>query len=90
MQVPPRRRLHRLEERGKLVYLDKYEITAGRMRAIPRGAREGPGERDAPDVKAWITAHTPSRWNKDWTDLMPEGWEEGQLKFTVSRAPPRT
>ena len=69
---------------GKLVYLDKYEITAGRMRAFLAALAKDPANETRPDVKAWITAHTPSRWNKDWTDLMPEGWEEGQLKFTVS------
>lgn len=69
---------------GKLVYVDKYEITAGRMRAFLETLAKDPANDKRPDVKEWITAHAPKRWNKDWTDLMPEGWEEGQLAFTVA------
>jgi hypothetical protein len=68
---------------GKLVYVDKYEITAGRMRAFLDTLAADPANDKRPDVKAWVTAHTPSRWNKDWTDFMAEGWEEGSLNFTV-------
>jgi len=60
---------------GKTVTLDKYEITAGRMRAfIDEMARENAG---IPDVKAWIAKHRPQIWNPAWDVFLPSGLEGG-------------
>lgn len=58
---------------GKKVYLDKYEITAGRIRAwIEAMAAQHNGE---PDVKSWITANRPQIWDPAWDEFLPTGWE---------------
>jgi len=58
---------------GKKVYLDKYEITAGRVRAwIEAMAKEHGGN---PDVKDWITKHRPQIWDPAWDAFLPTGWE---------------
>ena len=60
---------------GKNVYLDKYEITAGRMRAfIEQLTAEGGGQ---PDVKGWIAAHRPQIWDPSWDAFLPTGLEGG-------------
>lgn len=67
---------------GKLVYLDKYEITAGRMRAfIEEMAKENGG---APNVQAWMAKHRPTRWQPGWENLLPQDFDDGQATFTVS------
>ena len=67
---------------GKQVYLDKYEITAGRVRAwIEAMAKELGGE---PNIKAWIAAHRPTLWDDGWTDFLPEGFE-GPKKLIARR-----
>lgn len=58
---------------NKTVYLDKYEITAGRMRAFLDALSEGGAE---PNVKAWISAAMAGapagkRWNPGWTEILP-------------------
>jgi hypothetical protein len=62
---------------GKKVYLDKYEITAGRMREfITQMSEQYGGE---PKIKTWLLAHKPPFWNdgaddtKNWTRWLPEG-----------------
>jgi hypothetical protein len=58
---------------GKQVYLDKYEITAGRIRAwIEAMAMANGGE---PNVKAWIAANKPAVWSDAWNEVLPEGFE---------------
>ncbi|MDF2697929.1 MAG: Tryptophan synthase alpha chain, partial [Labilithrix sp.] len=48
---------------GKRVYLDKYEITAGRMRAFIQRMTELYG---VPNVRAWLLANKPAvLWNDD-------------------------
>jgi hypothetical protein len=66
---------------GKTVYLDKYEITAGRIRSfIQQLADQNDGK---PDVKAWIQAHRPDIWDTDWEKFLPSDWEGGTL--TIGR-----
>lgn len=54
---------------GKAVYLDKYEITTGRVRAFlaNMAARYG----GAPNVRAWIAANTPAIWDPAWSRFLP-------------------
>lgn len=64
---------------GKQVYLDKYEITAGRVRAfIQAMAKQGGGE---PNVKAWIVANRPVFWNTEWETFLPTGNEGGTVSI---------
>ncbi|MBX3229300.1 MAG: hypothetical protein KIT84_18235 [Labilithrix sp.] len=68
---------------NKKVYLDKYEITAGRMRVfLEELAKKDPD--GVPNVKAWITKNTPARWSASWTEMLPEGWQQGQLTYTTT------
>lgn len=55
---------------GKTVYLDKYEITAGRVRAFVEDitARNG----GFVNIKGWLTAAPPPVWNASWTTFLPE------------------
>jgi hypothetical protein len=67
---------------GKQVYLDKYEITAGRIRAwIDAMVKENGGE---PNVKAWIAANKPVIWDDAWNEFLPEGFE-GPTKVIARR-----
>ena len=50
---------------GKQVYLDKYEITAGRMRQFV--------ETVGPNIKAYMADHRPARWNLAWEAILPQG-----------------
>ena len=60
---------------GKKVYLDKYEITAGRIRTwIERLAASQGGN---PDVKGWIVENRPPIWDDAWNDFLPTGWDGG-------------
>ncbi len=49
------------------VKLDKYNITAGRMRAFV--------EATGGNIKAWIDAHPPASWVADWSNYLPTGLE---------------
>jgi Sulfatase-modifying factor enzyme 1 len=53
--------------RGKRIALDKYNITAGRMRAF-LNATQG-------DVKRFITTSKPANWDEAWTAFLPSGYE---------------
>ncbi|MEA2750934.1 MAG: hypothetical protein QOI41_5077 [Myxococcales bacterium] len=56
------------------VYLDKYEITAGRMRAFLEaigGGVDAAGNAKDPNVKAYMAAHPPSRWSTGWENVLP-------------------
>lgn len=63
---------------GKTVYLDKYEITAGRVRAWLDSI---PGQ----NVKAWIAANPPTIWHSSWTQFLPTG--TGSDVIAVPRKP---
>jgi len=66
---------------GKQVYLDKYEITAGRIRAwIEELAKRYNGD---PDVRAWIRENRPALWEAAWDSYLPTGYEGGEI--TVPR-----
>ena len=66
---------------GKRVYLDKYEITAGRVRAfIERLASQNGG---TPDVKGWISKNRPPIWDSAWDVFLPTDAEGGTL--TIAR-----
>jgi hypothetical protein len=66
---------------GKKVYLDKYEITAGRVRAfIEKMAAMHNGK---PDVKSWIQSHRPQIWDQDWDKFLPSD-AEGE-SVTIAR-----
>ena len=64
---------------GKTVYLDKYEITAGRMRAFLEAIGGGAdavtgGTNPKPaNIKSWAGAHRPTRWNPSWENALPQG-----------------
>jgi len=49
--------------------VDKYNITAGRMRAFVT-ATNG-------NLRGWITAHTPAWWNATWTNYLPNVLDDG-------------
>lgn len=60
---------------GKQVYVDKYEITAGRVRQwITALAAANGGQAD---VKSWIAAHRPDIWDDAWNDYLPTGASGG-------------
>jgi hypothetical protein len=60
---------------GKAVYLDKYEITAGRIRAwIETLAAQNNGK---PDVKGWIVKNRPQIWDQAWEEFLPYDYEGG-------------
>lgn len=62
---------------GKTVYVDKYEITAGRVREFVRrlGTRYGGN----PNVKSWISLNRPEVWDDSWSKFLPEGYEGGSI-----------
>lgn len=71
---------------GKTVYLDKYEITAGRMRAFLEtigGGVDAAGNAKSPNVKAWMAAHRPSRWEPGWEEALPTANIGSALSFTI-------
>jgi hypothetical protein len=54
---------------GKAVYLDKYEITTGRVRAFIDDIRAKNGGK--PNIKAWVATHTPPIWDASWNKFLP-------------------
>ena len=56
---------------GKTVYLDKYEITAGRVRAFLESIANTYG--GVPNVKAWIASAPPPLWRSTWDLFLPSG-----------------
>ncbi|HEY8079324.1 MAG TPA: hypothetical protein VIF62_34575, partial [Labilithrix sp.] len=55
---------------GKNVYVDKYEITAGRIRTwIAKLAAEMGGK---PDVHGWIQKNRPTIWDDAWNTFLPQ------------------
>lgn len=64
---------------GKKVFLDKYEITAGRVRAfIEQLAAENGG---VPDVKGWVVKHRPQIWDDAWNEFLPTDYEGGTKRI---------
>lgn len=60
---------------GKQVYLDKYEITAGRIRSwIAQMAAANGGK---PDVRGWIQKNRPQIWDPAWDEFLPTDTEGG-------------
>ena len=66
---------------GKAVYLDKYEITAGRIRAFIEQLASKSGGR--PDVKDWVLKNTPQIWDPAWNTFLPTDFEGGTA--TINR-----
>jgi hypothetical protein len=62
---------------GKTVYLDKYEITAGRVRAWIAAIAAANGGK--PDVKSWIAEHRPEIWDDAWDKFLPSDYEGGSI-----------
>lgn len=61
---------------GKAVFLDKYEITAGRMRTFVSAVSAVAG---APNIKAFMAANRPARWVNGWENALPAS-AEGQTE----------
>lgn len=57
---------------GKRVFLDKYEVTAGRVRAF---IEDIVAKRGAPDVKGWLTANEAPLWHASWSTFLPSNVE---------------
>jgi hypothetical protein len=67
---------------GKTVYLDKYEITAGRMRAFVDAISALNG--GVPNIKGYMATHRPaSRWNNGWEEMLPAQTLDGSGAFTT-------
>lgn len=62
---------------GKTLYLDKYEITAGRMRAFVATVSQEMG--GVPNFKRWVTNHRPTNWNDNWNKFLPSDYEGDQI-----------
>ncbi len=56
---------------GRAVYLDKYEITAGRVRAFLADIAAKSGGKA--DVRGYIATHTPAVWDAAWNKFLPSG-----------------
>lgn len=62
---------------GKRVFLDKYEITAGRMRAFVEAmTAQFAGQ---PDIKSFIANDPPQVWQPAWNEIMPSGFDGGMF-----------
>ena len=71
------------------VYLDKYEITAGRMRAFLEavgGGVDGLGNAKPPNVQAYMAANRPTRWNNGWETVLPATNAGSQATYVVGYA----
>lgn len=55
---------------GKTVYLDKYEVTAGRVRAFIESVKAQYG--GVPNVRQWIADHPPAVWNAGWNQYLTQ------------------
>ncbi|MCL2779330.1 MAG: hypothetical protein FWD73_15150 [Polyangiaceae bacterium] len=75
---------------GKTVYLDKYEITAGRMRAFVDAVTANRG--GVPDIKGYMAAHPPARWNSAWEAVLPSAYFDTQpgVTYEIRRPTPTT
>ncbi|MBX3187682.1 MAG: hypothetical protein KF819_11730 [Labilithrix sp.] len=57
---------------GRQVYLDKYEITAGRVRAWIEWLTATYGGQ--PNMRAYVMANTPPIWNASWNMFLATGF----------------
>ena len=74
---------------GKTVYVDKYEITAGRMRAFLEtlgGGVDAAGNAKPADVRSYMAANRPGRWNNGWEDVMPTANFGSSVTFAIKNA----
>ena len=71
---------------GKTVYLDKYEITAGRLREFVNEISAANG--GTPNIKGWMAAHRPTRWNTGWEDVLPDNFSGTNVTYTISNPTP--
>jgi hypothetical protein len=58
---------------GKTVYLDKYEITAGRVRAFLADITAKHGGK--PNIRDWVIANTPPIWDPEWNKFLPTDFD---------------
>jgi hypothetical protein len=58
---------------GKTVYLDKYEITSGRVRAFINAMSATYDGK--PNVRDWIVKHPPATWDAAWNKFLPSDSE---------------
>ena len=68
------------------VFVDKYEITAGRMRAFMEaigGGVDALGNAKSPDVKGYMATHRPNRWNTGWENVLPANNVGSQATYVV-------
>jgi len=75
---------------AKTVYLDKYEITGGRIRAFLEsigGGVDASGNALSPNVRAWVAANRPARWNTRWEEVLPAD-NGGSVNYTISNPTP--
>lgn len=56
---------------GKTVYLDKYEVTAGRVREFITQITASQG--GTPNVLAWVQANRPVLWDDGWDGALATG-----------------
>jgi hypothetical protein len=83
---------------GKAVYLDKYEITAGRVRAFLDDITAKSGGK--PNIRDWVVKNTPTIWDPAWNKFLPTDREAdtvrvagnllGDVRPDVHDAPPPT
>jgi hypothetical protein len=58
---------------GKTVYLDKYEITTGRVRAfIDAIAAKHGGQ---PNIREWVATNPPPIWDPAWNKFLPSDFD---------------
>ncbi len=70
------------KEPGKTVYVDKYEITAGRMRAFVDAMSSANG--GVPKIKDYTAAHRPARWNPNWELALPNAMTGTVATFSTT------
>lgn len=61
---------------GKTVYVDKYEITAGRMRAFINAVNG--------NVRGYVQANAPARWRASWNSALPAGFDGVGVNYNVA------
>ncbi|MCA9586611.1 MAG: hypothetical protein KC657_14745 [Myxococcales bacterium] len=71
---------------GKTVYVDKYEITAGRMRAFIDAIAAANG--GVPNIRGYIAAKRPARWNQAWEGALPTANTGSMTSFTITNPTP--
>lgn len=67
---------------GKTVYLDKYEITAGRLRTFIEAISAA--NAGSPNLKAYMAANRPSRWNVGWEKVLAESNTGAVESYTIT------